>query len=459
MKSLIAAILALAHLVFPAAAFAEGQAQGTAVAFTNVTLVPMDSERLIPGQTLIVRDGRIDAFGEAAAMRLPADLPRIDGTGRYLMPGLAEMHAHVPPNPNQAQWTRDVLFLYVANGITFARSMLGAPHHLDLRRRAERGELLSPRLLLSGPSFNGNSVASPEAGRQMVAEQKAAGYDFLKIHPGLDRPRYDAIADAAHRLSIPFAGHVPAAVGVRRALEARQLTIDHLDEYMTLLLPEGAPPHEGPDFFGFAIADRVDPAGIPEFVRLTREAGVWNVPTESLMHHVLLPSPTTQQLLARPEMAFVPPQMRAQWEQMRTNMHNAPTYSPERARRLVEIRGRLIKALHDGGAGLLLGADAPQVFNVPGFAIHHELRMLVEAGLTPFEALATGTREVGRFLGDASHGVIAPGARADLILLEANPLADVANVQRRAGVMLGGRWISESEIQSGLDALARRYAD
>jgi imidazolonepropionase-like amidohydrolase len=459
MKILIGALLALAHLTVPAAAFAQTQAQGPAVAFTNVTLVPMDSERLVQGQTVIVRDGRIEAIGATAAMALPADLPQIDGTDRYLMPGLAEMHAHVPPDPKQKQWTRDVLFLYVANGITFARSMLGAPHHLDLRNRAERGELLSPRLLLSGPSFNGNSVASPEAGRKMVAEQKAAGYDFLKIHPGLDRARYDAVADEAHSASIPFAGHVPAAVGLDRALQAGQKTVDHLDQYVAALIPEERRAAAGPDFFGFNLSEYADEARIGGVVRATREAGTWNVPTESLIHHVLLPAPTTGELADREELGYVPPQMRDQWVKSRDGMIAQPSYDADRARHYAGLRMRLIKALHEGGAGLLLGSDAPQIFNVPGFAIHHELRILVEAGLTPFQALATGTRDVGRFLGDQSHGVIAPGARADLILLEANPLADVANLQRRAGVMLGGRWIAEGEIQSGLNALATRFAD
>jgi len=453
MKPLLFALLALAHLIAPAAA----ATRPGPIAFVNVTVVPMDSERVIPGRTVVVRDGRIESIGATAVTTLPADLPQIDGTGRYLMPGLAEMHAHVPPNPQQVQWTRDVLFLYVANGITFARSMLGAPHHLELRERAERGQLLSPRLLLSGPSFNGNSVTSPEAGRRMVVDQSAAGYDFLKIHPGLDRPRYDAIAEAARVAQIPFGGHVPDAVGILRALAAEQRTVDHLDGYMALLLAPGAEAGE-PGFFGYAQSVRADESRITEAVRRTREAGSWQVPTESLVHHVMLHDPGNL-LAGRDELRFVPRPMRESWVAARANLQSSPQWNGVQARRFVELRSRLIKAMHDGGAGLLLGSDSPQWFNVPGFAIHHELRILVEAGLTPFEALATGTRNVGQFLGDESHGVIAAGARADLILLEANPLADVANVQRRAGVMLGGLWIAESEIQSGLNALARRFAD
>jgi imidazolonepropionase-like amidohydrolase len=428
-------------------------------AITDVTVVPMDREGHLTGQTVIVRDGTIVAMGPAASTPVPDGATRIEGRSRYLMPGLAEMHAHVPPQADQAQWTQDVLFLYAANGITFARSMLGAPHHLPLRARAEAGEIVSPRIYTSGPSLNGNSVATPEDGRRMVAEQRAAGYDFLKIHPGLDRPRYDAIVAAAREQNMTLGGHVPAEVGLMRALEARQATVDHFDDFVPALMPAGAASGPG-GFFGVNHADGVDEARIPALVERIVASGVWNVPTESLIHQILLASPTTDDLLARPEMAYVPPQMRAQWAQARGGMQSQPAYDAARARRFVEMRGRLIKALHDAGAGLLLGSDAPQIFQVPGFSIHHELRLLVDAGLTPYEALRTGTRNVAVFLGEEERfGTVATGRRADLILLEADPLADIANVERRAGVMVNGRWLSEERIQAGLAAIAERYRD
>ncbi|MFN3944619.1 MAG: amidohydrolase family protein [Allosphingosinicella sp.] len=451
MRAFILALLA-ALLAWPAAA-----AQPGAYAFIGVTVVPMDRERTIPAQTVVVRGGRIVAMGPASRVRVPGDAVRIDGRGRYLMPGLAEMHAHVPPNPGDAQWTEDVLFLYAANGITFARSMLGAPHHLELRARAERGEIVSPRIYTSGPSLNGNSVATPEDGRRMVAEQRQAGYDFLKIHPGLDRPRFDAIAETANRLRIPFGGHVPDEVGIERAFEVRQATVDHLDGYFPLLVADAAAAG-APGFFGFNLTDRVDEARIAEAVRRTRAAGTWNVPTESLLRHVLLPDPDNR-LADRPEMRYVPRQMLASWVQARANLQAQPAYSPERARRFIEIRARLIKALSDGGAGLLLGSDAPQWFNVPGFALHRELEYLVDAGLTPFQALAGGTRDVARFIGEEQlFGTVAVGKRADLLLLDADPLADIANARRTAGVMLAGRWLPASRLQAGLAAIAARHA-
>jgi hypothetical protein len=247
-------------------------------------------------------------------------------------------------------------------------------------------------------------------------------------------------------------------VGIERALEAGQATVDHLDGYMTLLLPEGiAPPPQG--FFGYDLVPLADETRIEEAARRTREAGVWNVPTESLIRHVLLPDPDNL-LVAREEMRYVPPSMLASWVQARANLQSQPSYDPDRARRFAELRGRLINALHDSGAGLLLGSDAPQWFNVPGFALHRELAILIDAGLTPYQALATGTRNVARFVGEEGRfGTVEVGRRADLLLLEADPLADIANVQRRAGVMVNGRWFPEERVQAGLAAIAARYAE
>lgn len=457
MRSILLTLLSAMSLLLgtPAAA----QAALAVYAITDVTVVPMDRERLLPGRTVIVRDGRIQAVGPARSTRVPAGAVRIDGRNRYLLPGLAEMHAHVPAGAD-AQWTKDVLFLYAANGITFARGMLGAPAHLELRSKLDRGELIGPRLYTSGPSLNGNSVATPEDGRRMVAGQKAAGYDFLKIHPGLDRARYDAIAAAAREHKLPFGGHVPGAVGLRRALDVGQATIDHLDGYMPLLVRDGfAIPQGAGGFFGYDLTDQVDERKIAQVARLTRQAGVWNVPTDSLMHHMLLPDLGEAELLARDEMRYVPRAMLAGWKQARAGFRAQPDYDPARAARFIAVRGRLIKALNDEGAGLLLGSDAPQVFNVPGFSLHRELRYLVQAGLTPYQALATGTREVARFLGTpGDFGTVEPGRRADLILIHGDPLKDVGQLRRRAGVMVGGRWLPEAEIEAGLAAIAARHA-
>ncbi len=252
-------------------------ASASTTAFVNVNIVPMTSETVIETQTVIVTDGVITSISNFGSTAVPDEAEIVDGTDRYLMPGLVEMHGHVPGGDSSS--LERILGLYVANGITTVRGMLGQPSHIDLRTRIANGETLGPRLITSGPSFNGRSVDSPEAGRDMVRAQHAAGYDFLKIHPGLTREEFDAIAETANDIGIPFAGHVPEDVGVERALAAGIATIDHLDGYMQTLLPPNDDPSGGlSGFFGVFIADQADEEKIADIARATAAAGVWNVP-------------------------------------------------------------------------------------------------------------------------------------------------------------------------------------
>ena len=429
------------------------------IAFRNVNVVPMDAERVLEAQNVIVRGERIEAVGPAADTAIPADARVIDGAGHYLVPGLAEMHAHVP-GVDDPRYVEEVLFLYVANGVTTARGMLGEPGHLQLRERLRRHEVLGPRLYTSGPSLNDRSVGSPEEAARIVREQARDGYDFVKVHPGLTRAEYDAAVDAAEAAGIDLAGHVPEAVGVLRAIEARQATIDHLDGYVQFLLPEqseSGTPAAG--FFGLGIADLADRSKIPAAAAATAAAGVWVVPTQTLIEHWAAPSPTAEELAARPEMRYVPPAMRQQWLRAKRQLTEGADYSPAKARALVEVRRALVKALHDAGAGLLLGSDAPQVFNVPGFSLHHELAAVVAAGLSPYEALRTGTANPAVFFdAEDAFGTIQAGLAADLVLVEGNPLVDVGVLAQPAGVMVRGRWLDRAELDAGLAAIAERHA-
>ena len=432
-------------------------AQERVVVFTNVSVIPMDRERVLEDQTVVVRGDRIAEIGPATAIRAPANAVRVDGRGKYLIPGLGEMHAHVPvPQAEQqlgAGYAERVVFLFLANGVTTIRGMLGHPAHLVLRERLRRHELLGPTLYTSGPSFNGTSAPDPETARRMVLEQKAAGYDFLKIHPGLSRETFDMLARTADSVGIRFAGHVPVAVGLDRALAARYASIDHLDGYVERLA--GWSPGAGPEgFFGFLLADRVDTALISELARRTRDAGVWNVPTEALMDGFVSDEDPAM-LGRRPEMRYLPQSLVTQWVQAKRNALAETSYNAARAQRFIALRGRVIKALHDAGAGLVLGSDAPQVMNVPGFSVHRELQTYVAAGLTPYEALLTGTRNVATYFGTASRtGTVERGKVADLVLLDASPLADIANTTRIAGVMARGAWVPRAELDRRLAELA-----
>ncbi|HEX8294527.1 MAG TPA: amidohydrolase family protein, partial [Pyrinomonadaceae bacterium] len=298
-RQLCAAALLLLGCGGPARATgAPARSEGREVAFVNVNVVPMDSERVLAGQTVVVRGDRIVEVGPASKVKVPAGALRVDGRGKYLMPGLAEMHGHIPPPQAPREFTEAVLFMYVANGVTTVRGMLGAPGQLELRERANRGELLSPTLYLAGPSFNGNSVSSPAQAAEMVRRQKREGWDLLKVHPGLTRDEYDAMARAAREEGIRFAGHVPAEVGLPHALEMGQETIDHVDGYVEHLGAEGA---------------AVDEAKLAEVVRLTKRSGAWVVPTMALWE-TLLGVTGIEKLLGYPELKYMPAQQVAAWE-------------------------------------------------------------------------------------------------------------------------------------------------
>src|SRR5688500_14719809 len=204
------------------------------IVFQNVNVIPMTNDKVLSGQTVVVKDGRIDYVG-TAKFKMPDGTVSIDGTGKYLMPGLAEMHGHIPPSNAPADVIENVLFLYVANGITTVRGMLGHPGQLDLRERSKRGEIVAPNLYLAGPSFNGNSVNSPEEAEAKVRQQKKEGWDLLKVHPGLTKAEYDAMAKTARAEKIRFGGHVPEEVGLLHAIEMGQETFDHIDGYAEYL--------------------------------------------------------------------------------------------------------------------------------------------------------------------------------------------------------------------------------
>ncbi len=429
------------------------------VAFVNARVLTMVDATPRDGHTVIVRDGRIHAVAPSAELVPGADDHVIDADGRTLIPGLAEMHAHVPvpQGPQQPPgYTEDVLMLWVANGVTMARGMLGHPSHLDLRQRIDDGALIGPRLIISGPSFSGQSVDRIDPAVARVYAQAEAGYDFLKIHPGLTREQYDAIAEAANEAGLRFAGHVPVDVGLPRAFEARQETIDHLDGYMHVLVRDpGAHPDAARSFFGIGLLPYVDRGAIADAVTETRNSGAAVVPTETLFENFRLAAEDMDALLARPENAFLPPGLLSAY---RARLEDADAMG-ELLDDFMTLRGELIAALHRAGVPLLLGADTPQIMNVPGFATARELEIMVRAGLSPFAALEAATIAPARFYGaEGRFGSIVPGAVADLVLLHDDPLEEIGNVRSIEGVMLRGRWLDRTFLDQQLERIRERYA-
>ncbi len=421
--------LAACAIALPMAAYA--QAPATDVAFVGVNVIPMDSERVLQDQTVIVRNGRIEQIGPSAQVSVPDSATRIDGRGKFLLPGLADMHIHVSPgqgNPNDAAFNQMTVLL--ANGITTARGMAGNPNNFRVRERIQSGQLLGPMLYLASPGLQGSNVPHVEAAQAMVESFKKDGYDMLKIF-NITRTNYAAAVETARRVGLPVVGHVPAGVMLQQALSS-QITIEHLDAYLPALTRDDAPVKDvDSQFAPGEILNYLDESKLPALAAATRQSGAFNTPT---LHFaaLIVSDATGEQLRAhyQEELKYVPQQARTQWTNQRGNQLKDAPPADQRAR-FVDIRKKLTKALYTGGAKLLAGSDSPQLFNVHGFALHRELAALVDAGLSTYAALETATRNPAEYL-KGDFGVVATGKRADLLLLHANPLQSIGNLQSAA---------------------------
>ncbi|HEV3470855.1 MAG TPA: amidohydrolase family protein [Pyrinomonadaceae bacterium] len=458
-------------LLFLFAALCPARAQEAArvTAFVNVNVIPMDRERVLKKQTVVVRDGLIAEVGDAKKVRVPAGALRVDGRGKYLLPGLHDMHTHLFSDEEfPDELAPDELLVMLANGVTTARLMIGTPEHLALRRKIEAGGLLAPTLYVASPhltgkpSSNARVVTTPEQARAAVRDFKAAGYDFIKLTTDITRPVYDAVTEAAKESGIRVVGHVDTAVGLWRALEAGQ-QIEHLDSYMEAVLRDDSPIKVSVSDVGvyrkanWESLDYVDDRKVEEAARATARAGVYTCPTLTFFKLPFAVEQSEEAVRARPDFRFFPRGVLESRLASRRRYWSQPP-SAERRRRYLSVRNRLVKGIHEAGGKIMAGSDTPELFLLYGFTLHRELQSLVEAGLSPYAALEAATRTPAEYLKALDRaGTVERGKRADLLLLEANPLEAIANTERRAGVMARGRWLPEAELRAMLDRAAEKF--
>jgi imidazolonepropionase-like amidohydrolase len=429
------------------------------VAFVDVDVVPMNRMEVLENQTVIVSNGHVADIGETAGLKIPNDALRIEGKNRYLLPGLADMHVH--------QWSQGDLLLFIANGITTIRNMWGTSRQLVWRDKIAKGELLGPTIYTAGPILDGKPpvwngskvIETTSEAEQEVAREKKEGYDFVKVYNGLSREVYDAILAAADKYGLPVAGHIPDAVGLNHALKTGQASIEHLTGYLTAIEADNSPFKGKRDRKSrYAASDFVDENKIPQVVTDTVQAGTWNCVTLVVLQR-FVSTQEAEQLLQRPEMKYASPIDLASWDPSKDFRMKTMTASDfEQVRKGDRLRQKLAKALHHAGAHILLGTDTPNPFVVQGFSIHEELQNLVQAGLTPYEAIRAGTSSAAQFLNATKEfGTIEVGKRADLILVDDNPLKDVSNLSHRVGVMVRGQWFTEIQLRKMLDELLATY--
>ena len=375
----------------------------TAIVLTGVRVVTMTSAERLDNQTVIISGGRIRSIEPAGANAPPAGAIQIEGRGRVLVPALIDMHVHLK---------RADLAAYLRAGITTVRNMWGHAAVATMKREIESGSLEGPAIYSISNGVDGSPpywpytrlVLDARDANSVVQQVVAEGWPAIKVYQQLKADVYDSIMFAAQRRGIPVDGHVPTAVTVQRALQLRQRSIEHLSGY------DRAVTHRS-GTGTFAWAD-IDASKFPELVRQTVEAGTWNCPTMAIFLQL-------------------------------AQQHSAA----ERAT-IIANRRRLVAELVRQGARLLAGTDAGIDVVSPGVSMHDELRELVAAGLSPYQALRAATADAGIFLGVPHLGTIVVGAPAELMLLDGDPLANIANTARLAGLIRRGTWFSASALDS-----------
>lgn len=400
-------------------------------------------------------------MGPSSQVKVPADAVRVDAKERYLLPALCDMHVHQVTAawdmmlPEAARVPDDelpydrFLFPYLATGVTTVQELSASRGHLLLRDRIERGELLGPRMIL-GKMIDGPDkawppplstwVATPEEAREAVRRAKADGYDRMKVYSFLSRESYDAIVSTAKEVGMDVIGHVPMALSIDQVLDAGQIMIAHSEELAK---------HAGGDYS----AEKID-----QIADQLTQRGVWMIPTLVTTQSIIELFDTPERVLQRPEAVYYRHPLQAGvWTFVTTNLYGP---IPPNGRQFIrdayaQFQRPLTRAIQKKGGKLLAGSDSILPGLVPGFALQRELHELVDAGLTPYEALRTSTTAPFEYLGEAERaGTVAVGKQSDLILVDANPLEDIAAASKIAGVLVRGRWIGSDEIRNRMQAIA-----
>jgi imidazolonepropionase-like amidohydrolase len=404
------------------------------IVISHVTVIPMDSDRVLEDQTVVVRDGKV-AKVSTGDTTIPKNALRIDGRGKYVMPALADLHVHL--------FSADDLPAYVIYGVANVLNMDGSPAHLRWRSEVREGKLLGPAIYTAGHTIDGLpplnelflTAETPEQARAIVHEQKQAGYDAIKLYGTLRPEVFRAILATAQQEKIPVVGHINRQVGALEVLQSSQVLAAHLEDLLSARFDH--PPSD---------------AELDEFATAISRSHMTVTPNLNVTPASIAQLENLDAVLKSPPARLLSPPAYSQWmpDNNRNERNDQTAQQIEFMKGMQQILYKMVALLRAKNVRLVLGTDAAP-YGFPGLSAHQELQELVDAGFTPYQALLTTTRNAGAFMADKfpgapQFGTINEGAEADLLLLSSNPLVDIKHTQDIAGLMLRGRWLSADDL-------------
>jgi imidazolonepropionase-like amidohydrolase len=442
-------------------------ANPTVLVLTHVTVIDMTGVAAKPDLTVVITGDRISQIGKAAEMQTPKDATVVDSRGKFLIPGLWDMHIH--------WYDKDYLPLFVANGVTGVRIMSGSPLHHEWRKEIEAGTLLGPRMVIASEIVDGPkpfwpnsiSVANPSQAREAVDRAKQEGADFVKVYTFLPRDAYFAIADEARQQGLPFEGHVPLSVTAEEASRAGQKSFEHLTGILPACSMRSAELNQAaqadlademvstkPTFWGTHVAalrqamiDTYSPKKAAALSALLKSNGTWQCPTLTLWRS--LGNGNDPSFTNDPRLKYMPPQVKATWDPAKAYGETPQEF--ELTRKEFPRDLEVVNQMQRSGVGILAGTDTLNPFCFPGFSLHDELRLMVKAGLSPMEAMQAATLNPARFLGKENDiGTVEKGKLADVVLLDANPLDDLENTKKISSVIYRGQYFPRAALDQML---------
>lgn len=432
----------LLTLIFaPSVSFSEERNEEIVV-FKNVELLTMESDEMLSNKTLIVDAGTISWIGDSEEVEIPDDARVIEGS-YYLMPGLQDLYTRVYSSWVNGDYIKNMLKLYLVSGVTQIRNVNQSSNvsseYLDLRASATDGEIVSPRIITSGPP-----VSTPD----QIEEQAERGYDLIAIETAVNnRDLFYDLADSAQEHGVPVVGRLIGVLSYEDSWKAGLSSVLLFDRLLN------AASVEEPDLprvmhQDYHLTHQIDENRLSNIISETVNQQIWNVPANARVHQIFQPNIDFEELKREDYMAYLSEEKLDIWKETVESIRNDIDFQPEQGRDFLELRKRITRKLHEEGGNLLLGTASPYAFVVPGYSAHKELELFVEAGISPYEALQTATTNPADYLDeDGKSGKLKSGYRADILVLEENPLESIPFQNHIAGVMRNGDYYGKEEIK------------